>query len=307
MSQQLLPKGQRERLWSPMADLLSDEGFRTLRPGSSKFTLLPEQVEDWPDFAKEVKALLAPHCGKFEPFVPVVPREVFAVANELGLQGRLVQNALHPVGEVADLLKLGVRFGDSQYGINRLLVEFKKQTKRDAKAETKRKVGEQTAGGKLVPDLVIADTKTHATRGVGEAKTLWKFEPGKKQTWKQFIADKLGQLARYMDDHHDRYGFRTIYERTWFVKRVSDSTFAMSPPISSKARSSATEVSLRECFLAFAIRAADPSGSRYDQRAGLDLVERLAHDLVHRYGQIARIQHLFDARLLFYGPLHKYL
>ncbi|RAH64612.1 uncharacterized protein BO66DRAFT_335820, partial [Aspergillus aculeatinus CBS 121060] len=227
----LLPRGHRERLRSPMAELLSEEGYRTLRPGASKFALLPEQVQEWPDFAKEIKALVAPYCGKFEPFVPVVPREVFAVANELGLQGRLVQNALHPVGEVADLLKLGVRFGDAQSGVNRLLLEVKKQEKREVKADLKRKIGDQQAGGKLVPDVVMADTKTHAIRGVGEVKTLWKFEPRKKQSWEQFLAEKLGQPARYMDDHCVRYGFLTIYDRTWFVKRVNDNEFAISPPI----------------------------------------------------------------------------
>ncbi|RAH84242.1 hypothetical protein BO86DRAFT_377030 [Aspergillus japonicus CBS 114.51] len=272
MAQPLLPPGHRYRIWSPVADLLSDEGYRTLRPGSSKFTLLPGQVQNWPDFAKEVKALLAPYCGNSESFVPVVPREVFEVANELRVQGRLVQNALHPVGEVADLLKLGVRFGDSQYGVNRLLVEAKKQVKREVKADMKRKIGQQQqAGDKLVPDVVIADTTTHAIRGVGEVKTFWRFEPRKKQTWEEFIAEKLGQLARYMDDNYARFGFLTIYQRTWFVKRVGDNAFAMSPPISSKAGSSATEVSLRECFLAFALRAADATGSKYHRRYGLVL------------------------------------
>ncbi|RAH45244.1 uncharacterized protein BO95DRAFT_464057 [Aspergillus brunneoviolaceus CBS 621.78] len=251
MSRPLLPRGHRERLWSPMADLLSEEGYRTLRPGTSKFALLPEQVQEWPDFAKEIKALLAPYCGKAAS-----------------------SNTLHPVGEVADLLKLGVCFGDAQSGVNRLLLEVKKQEKREVKADLKRKIGDQQAGGKLVPDVVIADTKTHPIRGVGEVRTLWKFEPGKKQSWEQFIAEKLGQPARYMDDHCVRYGFLTIYDRTWFVKRVNDNEFAISPPIHSKARSSATEVSKRECFLAFALRASDAAGSKYSRRSGLILTRR---------------------------------
>ena len=42
---------------------------------------------------------------KSRTFVPVVPREVFAVANRIVVQGRLVNNALHAVGEGADFLK----------------------------------------------------------------------------------------------------------------------------------------------------------------------------------------------------------
>lgn len=138
----------------------------------------PKQVQEWPNFFKEIKTLLTPYCGQFEsfvPVVPVVPRETFAVANEIGVQGRLVTNVLHIVGEVADLLKLGVRFGDSQYGINRFLIEASKKTKREARKEEKRKRGvEQTTAekGKLVPDLVIVDSKTHAIRLVGEVKTF---------------------------------------------------------------------------------------------------------------------------------------
>lgn len=50
------------------------------------------------------------------------------------------------------------------------------------------------AGDKLVPNLVIVDTKTHAIRGVGEAKTYWKFGPGKNQSSKQFIAQKIEKV-----------------------------------------------------------------------------------------------------------------
>ena len=138
MSSRLLPVGHRRRLWSSMPGLISDEGYRTLKPGSSHFYLQQEQVQDWPNLAKEIKDLLAPYCGQFQSFVPVVPQEHFGVANELGVQGRLVSNALHPVGELASLLNLGVRFGDSQYGVNRVLVEAKKEKKIEAKKEAKR-------------------------------------------------------------------------------------------------------------------------------------------------------------------------
>ncbi|KNG85199.1 hypothetical protein ANOM_008096 [Aspergillus nomiae NRRL 13137] len=38
--------------------------------------------------------------------LPVIPREVFGVANKLGVQGRFVNNTLYPVGEIANLLKV---------------------------------------------------------------------------------------------------------------------------------------------------------------------------------------------------------
>ena len=120
--------------------------------------------------------------------MPVIPREVFGVANELGVQGRFVNNALHAVGEIANLLRLGVCFGDPQYGINRRQDEIKKGKKRKHGAQ-------KTDGvkGKLVPDLVLVDGKTHAIRVLGEVKTFWAFTPKKHQTWHEFICDKLGQ------------------------------------------------------------------------------------------------------------------
>lgn len=196
MSSRLLPLEHRQRLWSPLPDLISDEGYRTLKPGSSQFSLQPEQIQDWPDFKKDIKSLLAPFCGPFHAFVPVVPEEHFGVANEIGVQGRFVSNALHPVGESASLLNLGVRFGDSHHGVNRVLVESKKEKKVEAKKEAKRKRAEMQAapGSNLVPDLIVLDTKSHAIRGVGEVKTYWKFEPAKKQSWEQFMAQKIGRF-----------------------------------------------------------------------------------------------------------------
>ncbi|KAH8430853.1 uncharacterized protein LDX57_008517 [Aspergillus melleus] len=194
MSSRVLLLEQRQRIWSPLPELISDEGFRTLHPESSQFSLTPEQVQVWANFAKEVKELVNPYCGEFKIFVPVTVPEVFGVANELGVQGRLVHNALHQVGELSNILNLGIRFGDSQYGVNRALIEGSGQQKIGAKKESKRKRGEAqrlAAGDKLVPDLVVADVKTHAIRGVGEVKTYWKFEPKKNQTLEEFIADKI--------------------------------------------------------------------------------------------------------------------
>ncbi|RAK97940.1 uncharacterized protein BO80DRAFT_362685 [Aspergillus ibericus CBS 121593] len=258
-----LPMGHRECLWSPVADLITEEGFRTLKPGESPFILKPEHLKPWPEFSKEVKDLLEPYCGKYQPFRPRVPDEVFGTANELGVQGRFVNNALHPVGEICNLLKLGVSFGDAQWGRNRLLIGAKKGEKRKQGAP---------AGDNLVPDLVVVETRTHAIKAVAEVKTFWAFAPKRDQSWHAFIVHKIGQLARYMDDHHTRYGIFTVYEYTWFVKRIDNLQFAMSQPISARAQSSATSVSLRECIFATVLRGLDDKDNFFPVRYGSKLV-----------------------------------
>lgn len=106
------------------------------------------------------------------------------------------------------------------------------------------------AKGKLIPDIVLGDSKMHAM-------TSSAFAPNKRQTRREGFSNKLGkwwyvfsgnapkadctasidigQLASYMDDHYSRYGLFTIYEYTWFVKRHDDTHFLMSPPISATA------------------------------------------------------------------------
>ncbi|OJJ77949.1 hypothetical protein ASPBRDRAFT_191213 [Aspergillus brasiliensis CBS 101740] len=266
MSYLILPRGQRERIWSPLPELVNEEKFRTLRPGGSEFKLKAEQVVDWTDFTAEVKRLVTPFCGANHAFTPVIPSENFGVANEIGVQGRFVQNALHPVGEILNLLRIGVAFGDSQFGVNRVQDDKKKK-----RGHAERQTGKKPTT--LVPDIVLVERQTHAIRALAEVKTYWAFLPKLKQTWDEFIADKLGQLARYMDDHFCRFGFYTIYENTWFVKRVDDTHFAVSEAISSSAKSTASDVSLRECLLATAIRAADKKGSYYGVRYGKKLTE----------------------------------
>ncbi|OJI88499.1 hypothetical protein ASPTUDRAFT_61119 [Aspergillus tubingensis CBS 134.48] len=281
MSSLRLPHDRRQKLWSRIPDLITDAGFRTLKPGTSKFTLSPTRVRSWPDFAKEVKALVEPYCGKYEAFNSIVAKEFFAVANELGVQGRFVNNVLHPVGEVTELMKFGVCFGDAQYGVNRRQDPVKKGQKRKRGLQKIKK-----AKSKLIPDIVMVDRKTHTIRVVGEVKTFWTFAPKKRQTWHNFLSAKLRQVARYMDDHYCRYGFLTTYEYTWFVKRQDDTHFLMSPPISATAQSSTYGVSLRECLFATAIRAADDKESDYGVRCGPQLtVRRYTPYMIGRYSR----------------------
>lgn len=85
-----------------------------------------------------------------------------------------------------------------------------------------------------------------------------------------------------MDDHYCRFGFYTTYQQTWFLKRVDDTDFAVSEPISASATSTVSAVSLQECILATAIRATDARGSYYEVRHGKELVSCsvLVHGIV---------------------------
>lgn len=47
---------------------------------------------------------------------------------------------------------------------------------------------------------------------------------------------KLGQISRYMDDCHRRYGVVSTYRQTVFVKRTSDYTFARSQVFTAETR-----------------------------------------------------------------------
>ncbi|KNG86315.1 hypothetical protein ANOM_005214 [Aspergillus nomiae NRRL 13137] len=63
------------------------------------------------------------------------------------------------------------------------------------------------------------------------------------------VSIHIDQLVRYIDDHYTRYGLFAIYEYNWFVKRINNAHFVMSPPICTTVQSSANSVSLRECLL----------------------------------------------------------
>ncbi|GKZ46181.1 hypothetical protein AbraIFM66951_009088, partial [Aspergillus brasiliensis] len=99
MAHLLLPQGHREKIWNRLPDLKTEKGHRTLTVGGSKFMLREDQVLKWTNFTQEVKYLVNRYCGNTHRFAPVMPPEIFAVANEVGVQGRFVENALNPVGE----------------------------------------------------------------------------------------------------------------------------------------------------------------------------------------------------------------
>ncbi|GKZ65106.1 hypothetical protein AnigIFM50267_007270 [Aspergillus niger] len=271
MANRILPRGHLERIWAPIPHLRTEEEYRTLKPGGTKFRLQTEQLLDWEDFTHNTKHLSDPYCGNHYPFMPVIPTETFGVANELGVQGRFVENALHPVGEVVNFLNLGMSFGDSQWGVNRRKGNKKKKHGRDeSEDEVNPKGGKR---GTLIPDIVLVESQRHTIRALCEVKTHWGFQPGKNETWKTFMSQKMGQLARYMDDNYCRYGIYTVYEYTWFLKRVDDTHFAVSQAISASTTSTSSAGSLRECLLAMIIRAAHEEWSYYPVRYGKRLQE----------------------------------
>lgn len=77
-----------------------------------------------------------------------------------------------------------------------------------------------------------------------------------------------------MDDFHCWYGVFTTYNRTWFLRRANDDQFFIRTPVSSEARSTASEVSLTECILFIALKAMDQKEYFYPKRVGLALVKR---------------------------------
>ncbi|BCS16289.1 similar to An11g05890 [Aspergillus luchuensis IFO 4308] len=279
MTNNILPRGHLERIWAPLPHLRNEEKCRTLKPDGSQFRLHRDQLLDWENFTQEIKVLSNPYCGNHYPFMPAVPNETFGVANDLEVQGHFVQSALHPVGEALNYLNLGMFFGDSQWGVNHRKGDKKKKHDRDeSEDEVVKKGGKK---GTLVSDIVIVEDERHTIRALCEVKTHWAFEPGKEETWKSFIARKSGQLARYMDDHHCRYGIYTVYEYTWFLKRVDDTHLAVSQPISASSVSTSTALSLRECLLALVIAGADEERSYYPARYGKPLTTR-RHTMIEK-------------------------
>lgn len=149
--------------------------------------LREDQVLKWTNFTQEVKYLVNRYCGNTHRFAPVMPPEIFAVANEVGVQGRFVENALNPVGEVINLLRFNMSFGDSQWGVTRKPDDEGKKRGRDASQD------DENERGKLFPDIVLVENSEHKIRALAEIKTHWAFKPATNQTWQNFLSAKLGE------------------------------------------------------------------------------------------------------------------
>ncbi|KAI9767634.1 MAG: hypothetical protein M1840_005505 [Geoglossum simile] len=178
-------------------------------------------------------------------------RETVRVGNESGLMGRFSQNIGHVMGEVYQFCNLPINFADYQAG----------------RASTS---GVDHGG---IPDWILIDDQ-HGIRAVGEGKTFWTKKLA--ETKRLPLAEWLGQLARYMDDLHLRYGFYTTYSVTVFLRRASDTTFEVSPPILystlSSEKGGKDGVSVRECFLYLA-KLANSDSYIYPTRKGKSLTD----------------------------------
>ena len=88
------------------------------------------------------------------------------------------------------------------------------------------------------------------------------------------LINKLGQVARYMDDYGCMDGFLSTYDQTIFMRRTGPYTFKRSPAIYHTTSSSAQPgaVSVRECMLYLARLARRGRWRYHDQRIGRRLV-----------------------------------
>ncbi|GIJ87038.1 hypothetical protein Asppvi_005940 [Aspergillus pseudoviridinutans] len=193
-----------------------------------------------------------------EGFTPRVPAESHVTGNENGLQGRYVQHVGKTLGPIFHELRLDLLMADYQVGLQ---VDTLSTDRSEAMERRKRQ-----------PDLIIVGASDHVIRLVGELKTYWTFQPKTGQSDGDYLAQKLGQLARYMDDHRCRFGFYSTYERTWFVMRASSMTFQVSEPIRHNQAATSTKPSVRQCFLYFAALINDRKAAFWPETFGLPLI-----------------------------------
>ncbi|KAI9766159.1 MAG: hypothetical protein M1840_006726 [Geoglossum simile] len=236
--------------WSPLPSLCFIKGYSTVNESISAFRMAPNQLLDWKDFEASVRMVANTCLGSQTQFIPTqTEKEVVHVGNEQGLIGRFGQNVSHVMGEVYKSCNLPISFADYQAG----------KTHVDAQSH------------KNIPDLILMDGQ-HLIRAVGEGKTFWTKDLEERSPVIRAIW--LGQLARYMDDLRLRYGFYTTYNKTVFLRRASDATFEVSPPIlhctTSTDCNGKGSVSVRECFLYLA-KLASSDSYEYPKTCGKDL------------------------------------
>ncbi|KAI9782255.1 MAG: hypothetical protein M1839_005369 [Geoglossum umbratile] len=208
-----------------------------------------EQVVDWKNFEADVRENANASLGSQTQIIPTqTEREIVHVGNESGLMGRFGQNIGHVMSEVYQFCNLPINFADYQAGKN------------DVKHNN-------------IPDWILIDDQ-HGIRAVGEGKTFWTKKLA--ETKRLPLAEWLGQLARYMDDLQLRYGFYTTYSVTVFLRRASDTTFEVSPPIHystvSSEKGGKDDISVRECFLYLA-KLANSESYRYPITKGRSLTD----------------------------------
>ncbi|KAI9770959.1 MAG: hypothetical protein M1840_002663 [Geoglossum simile] len=234
--------------WSPLPSVLYTESRSTKSEATSSFKMVKQQLAGWNNFEAEVRESSIASLGPQTQIIPTqTEREIIHVGNENGLMGRFGQNIGHVMSEVFRNCNLPINFADYQ-------------------------VGQSTVEHNNVPDWILMDDQ-YEIRAAGEGKTFWT-KPRLAEPDPEPLATWLGQLARYMDDLKVRYGFYTSYQVTRFLRRSSDTTFEVSPPIFDSTVSSEkggkNGVSVRECFLHLA-KLVNSDSYKYPITYGVDL------------------------------------
>ncbi|KAF7167503.1 hypothetical protein CNMCM5623_000839 [Aspergillus felis] len=259
MAQLRLSTDQKHILWSPLPTLRVLPNRHTTHSSDSKYTLRLDQISPWTEFPRYVLERVEVLGTPAHDFRPRIPQEFHITANEGGLQGRYAQHVGNVLGPVFDELRLDVYMADYQAGLH---------------VDTGSAKGPKAIDlGMRQPDLVVIGGSDHVIRLVGEIKTYWTFRPAKGQSDKDYLAQKLGQLARYMDDHRCRFGFYSTYERTWFVMRSSSLGFRVSDPIPHNQVANSTRPSVRQCFLYLAALVNKPDAAFWPEIFGLPLTD----------------------------------
>lgn len=96
---------------------------------------------------------------------------------------------------------------------------------------------------------------------------------------------KIGQIARYMDDCHCRYGVVSMYNQTVFVRRNNNMYFERTEVFLASTRSlnrNPPVVSVKEAMLYIAWLASNggPGNAYYPNKIGDPLVRRISNGFI---------------------------
>ncbi|RHZ64418.1 uncharacterized protein CDV56_101264 [Aspergillus thermomutatus] len=191
-------------------------------------------LHEWLDFPQQVLTLC--NSLNLDEKVSVTDdsdaNEHFLVGSKLGLAGRFYKHMCDAVAKVLSVTELAhLTFGDFQ-----------------ATART---------DSRDVPDIVLLTLPRSNVLAVGVLKTFWTVELEKYPVNEgaaniAIMQPHFGQLVSYMRTNRLKYGFLSTYRTTVFVRRAGDFRFELSLPIDEQA----TRPSVRQCFLAFCVLAA---------------------------------------------------
>lgn len=193
-------------------------------------------------------------------FTPSQPQEYFIVGNETGLQGRLIEHLAQSMGPMLDRLKLGVSLADFHVGqtIDQTIAERAESASKEKEpAKQHTEDDEEKDGGHSVPDFVLLRDDEYTFCVMFEVKTFWTFVPNKNQSETQYLNEK-----------------------TWFVRRTSPDTFAVSKGTFAGQTATSEVPSLRQCLLYIFWLASDKKGAFSPGVFGDKLVSNSGHSIL---------------------------